>query len=75
MITFLLSFLLTSAVIIYLNLPAVMARPIDIVPRLIFYFAFPASVFVGMAAIGLAAGLAGLLNPVADSSSLEPAIV
>ena len=73
--TFLVSFLLTSAVILYLNLPAVMSRPIDIVPRLIFYFAFPASIFVGMAAIALVATVASLLRQIADSSSLEPATV
>lgn len=51
--TFIFSFLLTVSVIIYFNLPAAMARPIDIIPRLIFYIAFPTSVFVGMLLITL----------------------
>ena len=73
---FLVSLLLTTAIIMYFNLPAVMARPIDIIPRIIFYLAFPISVFVTMLGIMLMGFFGWSTKPVGISDRpYDPAIV
>ncbi len=50
---FIISFLLTTSAIIYLNLPVVMASPFDSIGRIIMYLALPASIFVMIAGMAL----------------------
>ncbi len=67
--TYIFSFLLTMTAIVYLNMPAVMAAPIEVIPRIAVYLAFPVSVFVAMAmtllihALGFSPALVGEHKP------------
>ncbi|MBT4290769.1 MAG: hypothetical protein HOD92_25865 [Deltaproteobacteria bacterium] len=69
--------MLTTAVIIYLNLPIVMASPIETIPRVMLYLAFPISIFVSMLGIVVAElfNWSGFLTKSGKTASYEPAMI
>ncbi len=48
---FITCFLITAVLIVAANLAAVEARPLDVIPRLLFYFGLPGAVLLGSISI------------------------
>jgi|GEM_PF-4050899 len=51
--TFIFSYLASVMAIIYASFPAVQAAPLDVVPRILFYFGLPSAVVLSMVIIVL----------------------
>lgn len=52
--TFIISYISSVLVIVFLSFPAVKAAPLQIVPRIAFYYGFPMAIVVSMVGIALA---------------------